>query len=983
MNALLALGIAAALIAPAAAHAQSSDRITVIDNFGQYESGEPLFIYGSLASVTDGSFLIMQIINPLGDLCQIQQVTPLPGGQFITGQIPLAGRICGMTGDYEARLFYGDHTKSTAFSVSAERYAEPSDAEKLRTARDLVTSLANMTRDRTGISTEVPGPGATLEQLKDVYVNLWRTSFSEEYLYEVDPLVREPARASLDAVQALLADNTIPYDISQLIDMLVFEAVFLYEIGERGAAIGLISDAFVDVGNLVPEKKIQRNLTFDELEDTLLNLMKKSDSVMSREVKEEVAFIFARGTAPVYSDEITGLVDLLTEARYLDVVSRKSSNLYNIIRGNWDLLKPSLEGKSSIASLLEPAPKVAELHEAAILLRELDGVERFIDRDDDDLAEIIRPMWDRLLSSLASASQVGDILEAKDEIRRMKSITEISSRISKGVEISRANGISSSQVAEWDALLERVRGASDAAEVLAVVSEFDRSIRELREKRSPLVTLEFRYKELRQRAELQADYASLEDINNALRIIDSAKRAESGNPTSSRIDRMELLLTWAADREPDIRSKLESYTKDVSKVRASAILQRTQSLENLVELSIPKNRFLPNYIQFTDGLATSIANVRELVIAGDLDAADKVLVSLYDEWNQVSTAYAEDPKGSAVGYSLDELKRIDFRKRLDAFDSAVAAFRNPGFETYSAQYITMANDLKNMINRANFADAEKKVDEIARFLSQRLVLSDSSVYFEISFEQERGLWVMRGQVEKERPDYKDELEITIYNMDGSKHSTLEFFATKRGEFFTQWNAPAEPGLYVAQVRFIDPPRDATATQIVNIREKFEYKYTPSDQDTFSLARDFDQLKKFAVRFGGEKYSTTERLTTAISSAETAFSTGSTSSMESKLDDIKRIIDRYLPTKSREAIVEAVYGDGRLVISGAVIKDIAFAEDLYVDVFDQSGARVQEVALKDDSSGRFARSLPLAFNPGIYAVELQYLDLTVSDFFIVS
>ena len=40
------------------------------------------------------------------------------------------------------------------------------------------------------------------------------------------------------------------------------------------------------------------------MEETLLNLMKKTNSVMSKSVKEEIAFIFARGTAPLFAEEI-------------------------------------------------------------------------------------------------------------------------------------------------------------------------------------------------------------------------------------------------------------------------------------------------------------------------------------------------------------------------------------------------------------------------------------------------------------------------------------------------------------------------------------------------------------------------------------------------------------------------------------------------------------------------------------------------------
>jgi len=75
---------------------KSSDRITILDNFGEYDKGEPLFIYGNVANPIENAFLIMQIINPKGDLCQIQQLIPLSNGAFLTEVIPLEGRICGL-----------------------------------------------------------------------------------------------------------------------------------------------------------------------------------------------------------------------------------------------------------------------------------------------------------------------------------------------------------------------------------------------------------------------------------------------------------------------------------------------------------------------------------------------------------------------------------------------------------------------------------------------------------------------------------------------------------------------------------------------------------------------------------------------------------------------------------------------------------------------------------------------------------------------
>ena len=161
-------------------------------------------------------------------------------------------------------------------------------------------------------------------------------------------------------------------------------------------------------------------------------MMKKSDTIMSKSIKNEVGFIFARGTAPIYSDEITKLIDILSKSRYLDIVHRKQSDLYRLVQNDWENLKPSLAGKESIEELIASKTRVSELHQAAILLRELDAVKRFVSSDSEensDLANLIMPDWDKLESSLVFATSVENILES--EIHQMTQIIEISSRISK------------------------------------------------------------------------------------------------------------------------------------------------------------------------------------------------------------------------------------------------------------------------------------------------------------------------------------------------------------------------------------------------------------------------------------------------------------------------------------------------------------------------------------------------------------------------
>jgi hypothetical protein len=741
-----------------------------------------------------------------------------------------------------------------------------------------------------------------------------------------------------------------------------------------------LTDAFVDIRNVNPEKSsVQRTPTFDELEETLLNLMKKSDTVMSKSVKSEVGFIFARGTAPVYADEIGQLIDVLSKSRYLDIVSRKQSDLYRLVQNDWESLKPSLMAKESIDELISTSIRVTELHQAAILLRELDSVDRFISSDSEensDLANLIQPEWAALERKLALATSVENILESESEIHQMVQVIDISSRISKSVEISQTTGVNSAQIFDWKLLLERVETADSIDEILEIVSEFDQSMIELREKRNPLTVLEFQYKSMKEKAELQADYENLFLIENALKILDTAKQMESSNPSIMRIDRIEVLLSWASDISPKIQNELDSYNKDAYKIRASDILQRAKSLENLVELSLTKNRFLPNYIEFTETFNEKIDNVRDLVIKNDLDQADELVRDLFNEWNIVSKAYTDDPLGSDVGYTTDEIKRIDFRKKLDTFSNMVSTFYNAGFSPYLDEYNQKMADADEMIELANFVDAESKISEIGNYLSEHLVLHNDSIIYDISFDSEKDIWVINGATEKSIFDRRENLYVTVYNMDGTTHSSLEFTDTKQGNFFTQWIAPTDPGLYVVMLQY----KDSKASQIVHVEEEFDYEYNDADLSMVDLAREFEELESFAEKFGGENFIENPRFASVINEIEFAFKDKDAKSVDDNLDELKTIIERYLPIRSRVAVVEAIYDDDKLIVSGAVQKTLAFREDLFVDVYDQKGTLIEEIALKDNSSGLFTEVLSRSFESGLYVTQLQYHDVVVTDFF---
>jgi len=153
-----------------------------------------------------------------------------------------------------------------------------------------------------------------------------------------------------------------------------------------------------------------------------------------------------------------------------------------------------------------------------------------------------------------------------------------------------------------------------------------------------------------------------------------------------------------------------------------------------------------------------------------------------------------------------------------------------------------------------------------------------------------------------------------------------------------------------------------------------------DASNSKKIREFEELKTFVERFGGKNYDS--RFDAVFSDIVRGLEERDESTVESKLLELQRMIERYLPVRSRAAVIEVQFEDQTLYLSGAVQKTLSFSEDLYVDIFDQKGNHVQEIALKDSSAGHFNEIITQPFDPGTYVAQLQYHDLVVTDFFTI-
>ncbi|MDD9826352.1 MAG: hypothetical protein OXU86_06250 [Thaumarchaeota archaeon] len=985
---LTALALAVILLVPAHALAQAPDRIIVDHDLGERGRGDYLMVHGTLASPGTGQFVIVQVSNPRGDLCSIQQLRPLTGGAFVTAPVPLRGPLCGVEGEYDVRMFYGEHSQSSSFTLSGAGTPAPEgDALLAAAQRAFEARIARTQGIDTAPFTALAANLATANAIETVYANLLEASFSDSTLDGLDVTLRRAVAEALDAIASLEGDSVIDAGAATRIRELVYASILRHEAGDLKTSAERINAAYAAILEASPSSVSapQRPPTFEELEATLLSLMQRSGSILSKQVRSELAVALSRGTAPVLADDLRSMLDILTHARYLDIVERKEDRLHSLVGSEWRAIRPQVTSASSVEATVSLANRTAPLYDAALLLRDLDKVEDFVGADGaGELAVILRPEWESLRSALSSASSVGAIMERAADIRGMKAAFEVSSRLEQVIRITRANGLETDVTRQWPGLLERARAADSLGALLEVVSQFEESISSLREARNPLAALELEYRSLRAKAEQQSDRAALAGITNALSILDLAQRLSSGNPPPARLDRVEVLLAWVSQEAGVIAQRLDSYDEGDVRLRAERILERANSLENLAELGRRTKRFVPGYSDYVDEVKEKVSRARALVISGELRLADDLVRNAISEWNEVDAAYRDNPP-SGEDYGLVDIRKREYTKHVDALQAVADRFLVAGTDE--------ARELGRMLDRAseftehgNFVDAQEWVTRAYEYAQDHLNEEHNSVIFNLDRDVRGQGWTINGFVEKQAFDRREDIAVTVLHANSTVHSKLEFSDTRHGAFSIPWSGPSEPGIYVAELLY----RDALSANIVYIpydpgtREEQERRNELSGgPGLIAASRDLFDLREFMRGFGGERYQANiGRIDPVVADAQEAVDDRDEDEARSKVTELRTLIERYLPQRSPEAAIRVEYSQGSLLIEGAVKKSIAFPEDLYVDIFDQSGVLVTTVALTDDREGAFSQTLVRTFEQGTHVALLSFHDLRVSDFFSV-
>lgn len=984
------VGFAFLLLAPTYATAQSPTRIIIDDDLGDFERNDHVGIHGKAVSQTN-AFVVIQVVNPRGELCNIQQLEPLTSGAFVSSSIALSGYLCGVDGNYDVKIFYGDHRATSSFTVLPTELPSLNDEDTFNNAKAILDERIAQTTaiDATPFAlraSSITYPVGTITNSSRVYADLFEASFSDNLFDGLDVNFRRATSDALDEIGRLNDAQTISDTTALALRKQVYTTTYYNEIGDNKKATDQLRETYDAIRTADPSSEIPNQpVTFASLKTTLVSLIQRNNTALSDELRDELAVILARGTGPAYSTELRAMLDILTQARYVEITSKKTETLYTFVAVSWANIHPSLKSASTIDEFVESGSRLAGVYDAAFLLRDLDKVERFIDSEDTQgLAGLLRPEWNSLNLALRAATNVEDILAQRDAIQRMKAVSEISSRLELAITSTRVNRVSTDLTDQWPGLLERVSTASSISEIHTIISEFDDAITALREARNPIDLLKLEYEELRAKAEKLADRTALANIENAQSILRLAEKLSTDNASQTKLDRIEVLLAWVIQTADEISDKITNLTPEDNRRLQTGILERAQSLENLAELGLRTQRFVPGYMDYVDDVKATVERARALVIAGELQQADDLIRRATADWREVSEVYRDAPPTSG-DYGRVDIERRDYTKHADDLASIATRFIEAGTDE-AREFSQLINMVEGFVDHGNFVDAHSAITRAYEYAQEHLRIEHNSVIYDINYNPETRSWLIEGFVEKQPFDRREDISVIVRTADGSVHQSLDFADTSHGRFHVPFEAPSDPGIYVAELLW----RNTSTSNIVYIPYP-----TPTQQDSedtteysggvelIEISRDLYDLQEFMRGFGGQQYQANiGRITPLVDSAQEAVNDRNVSEARSDMFDIRNAIERYLPLRSPEVVVRATYTTDGLTVDGAVHKLVEFPEDIYVDIFDQRGDLEVTLNLNDGPDGKFSEDVRRSFESGTYVVMLSYHDLRVSDFFTV-
>ena len=284
-------------------------------------------------------------------------------------------------------------------------------------------------------------------------------------------------------------------------------------------------------------------------------------------------------------------------------------------------------------------------------------------------------------------------------------------------------------------------------------------------------------------------------------------------------------------------------------------------------------------------------------------------------------------------------------------------------------------DARKSIEIGSFKAGHEKIYDVLQFIQENLLGHDPRIIFDVSFDDSQNIWNIHGAIYKHSFNSRGKLSFSLYNVHNDNIGDVRFLNTKAGEFNVSWHKNVEPGLYIAKLSH----GASHEYKLISVQNERGTKFSQKEIDIMNLATKFEKLENFLDVFGDNNNQQHDsKFDPIIQIIQNKLKQGTTSGTQKNIDILEEIIQRYLPVRSSDAIIEVTYANNMISVSGQVAKLVDFREVLFISVFDENGDRIYEELIYDDSKGNFETVFAKPVQSGLVVVQLEYHDIVATD-----
>jgi len=693
-----------------------------------YAVGESLVIHGLVQSPGNVT-AIVQVWNPNNEACSFQQINVNSDGSFTADPVLLSGTLCGVTGTYTIKVFYGESGGSATFEVQQPTASTHGGNGKIQAILDILKkakqNIDNKIADFQSKGIAIP------DDINTTYQNGLAELESAKQAAKAD----DANSAKEHAKNALKAFKT------------VFAQLIILEQGETKASTAVNQATQQELEKAEEVSKLKQAIArATELKNRLAKIAStSSDSAIEADFADfdkaitEASDFASKGDVDSATKSLAEAKRILLDIHKLLVQNAQKQNLdrakefvaKTIQRIDHMIADAKATGLSQeVIDALEAAKQkllnAKTLGEIQEIVNELKNTEGTLsEQKGKNFEKVLEYLESQLKESRAKADQMGLTLKVYDRIQDL---------IDDAIAKQRSN--------ETNTAVDMLQKSAE------ILQEVTAMLDQIKDGSQYLDGLQKTAEEMK--GKYQNDTEALNAINNALRLVSSAKQTLENVMLKKDLETAKNMAQEAArilervkNSETEKTLKNEAYNSDEIEKFAKTLERKADRLKKIAE-----DQGKDDALVVIQQAADLIAKARQMVSEGNNDGAKASLSEANDllikaEGMLMAGSNASKGNETQTAAPVSQAHADAIKKEIQVLEAIAADLKAKAGDNQNAldeinAALSDIDDAKKSVSNGDLDEAKQKINDAKEHLRKAKDFIEHGETEKHKKEKERG-----------------------------------------------------------------------------------------------------------------------------------------------------------------------------------------------------------------------------------------------------